>query len=149
MGISDILSENMVLAHVEAENKRGLLEKLSGFVAEKENLDKNLIFEAILERENLGSTGYGDGVAFPHARINGLNKVIAVFARLNKGVDYDSLDNHPVDLIGFLLSPEKSGEDHLQSLAVMSRVLKDADTCRKIREAKTAHEIYVALQKQN
>ncbi len=147
MGISDILSENMVLAHVEAENKRGLLEKLSGFVAEKENLDKNLIFEAILERENLGSTGYGDGVAFPHARINGLNKVIAVFARLNKGVDYDSLDNHPVDLIGFLLSPEKSGEDHLQSLAVMSRVLKDADTCRKIREAKTAHEIYVALQK--
>ena len=147
MGISDILSENMVLAHVEAENKRGLLEKLSGFVAEKENLDKNLIFEAILERENLGSTGYGDGVAFPHARINGLNKVIAVFARLNKGVDYDSLDNHPVDLIGFLLSPEKSGEDHLQSLAVMSRVLKDADTCRKIRVAKTAHEIYVALQK--
>lgn len=147
MGISDILSENMVLAHVEAENKRGLLEKLSGFVAEKENLDKNLIFEAILERENLGSTGYGDGVAFPHARINGLNKVIAVFARLNKGVDYDSLDNHPVDLIGFLLSPEKSGEDHLQSLAVMSRVLKDVDTCRKIREAKTAHEIYVALQK--
>ncbi len=147
MGISDILSEDMVLAHVEAENKRGLLEKLSGFVAEKENLDKNLIFEAILERENLGSTGYGDGVAFPHARINGLNKVIAVFARLNKGVDYDSLDNHPVDLIGFLLSPEKSGEDHLQSLAVMSRVLKDADTCRKIREAKTAHEIYVALQK--
>ena len=147
MGISDILSENMVLAHVEAENKRGLLEKLSGFVAEKENLDKNLIFEAILERENLGSTGYGDGVAFPHARINGLNKVIAVFARLNKGVDYDSLDNHPVDLIGFLLSPEKSGEGHLQSLAVMSRVLKDADTCRKIREAKTAHEIYVALQK--
>lgn len=147
MGISDILSENMVLAHVEAENKRGLLEKLSGFVAEKENLDKNLIFEAILERENLGSTGYGDGVAFPHARINGLNKVIAVFARLNKGVDYDSLDNHPVDLIGFLLSPEKSGEDHLQSLAVMSRVLKDADTCRKIREVKTAHEIYVALQK--
>ena len=87
MGISDILSEDMVLAHVEAENKRGLLEKLSGFVAEKENLDKNLIFEAILERENLGSTGYGDGVAFPHARINGLNKVIAVFARLNKGVD--------------------------------------------------------------
>ena len=147
MGISDILSENMVLAHVEAENKRGLLEKLSGFVAEKENLDKNLIFEAILERENLGSTGYGDGVAFPHARINGLNKVIAVFARLNKGVDYDSLDNHPVDLIGFLMSPEKSGEDHLQSLAVMSRVMKDADTCRKIREAKTAHEIYVALQK--
>lgn len=147
MGISDILAEDMVLAGVEAGNKRGLLEQLSAFVAEKENIDKNSIFEAILERENLGSTGYGDGIAFPHARIEGLDKVIAVFARLDKGIDYDSLDSHPVDLIAFLLSPEKSGEDHLQALAVMSRVLKDAETCRKIREAKSAHEIYLALQK--
>ncbi len=147
MGISDILSEDMVLAGVEAGNKRGLLEQLSAFVAEKENIDKNSIFEAILERENLGSTGYGDGIAFPHARIEGLDKVIAVFARLDKGIDYDSLDSHPVDLIAFLLSPEKSGEDHLQALAVMSRVLKDEETCRKIREAKSAHEIYLALQK--
>lgn len=147
MGISDILSEDMVLAGVEAGNKRGLLEQLSAFVAKKENIDKNSIFEAILERENLGSTGYGDGIAFPHARIEGLDKVIAVFARLDKEIDYDSLDSHPVDLIAFLLSPEKSGEDHLQALAVMSRVLKDAETCRKIRKAKSAHEIYLALQK--
>ena len=95
----------------------------------------------------MGSTGYGDGVAFPHARIEGLDKVIAVFARLDKGVDYESFDSHPVDLVAFLLSPEKSGEDHLKALAVMSRVLKDEETCRKIREAKSAHEIYVALQK--
>lgn len=147
MGISDILSEDMVLAGVEAGNKRGLLEQLSAFVAEKENIDKNSIFEAILERENLGSTGYGDGIAFPHARIEGLDKVIAVFARLDKGIDYDSLDSHPVDLIAFLLSPEKSGEDHLQALAIMSRILKDEETCRKIREANSAHEIYLALQK--
>lgn len=147
MEISEILSEDMVLANVEAENKRSLLEKLSSYVAEKENMDKNPIFEAILERENLGSTGYGDGVAFPHARIDGLNKVITVFARLDKGVDYDSLDSHPVDLVAFLLSPEKSGEDHLRALAVMSRVLKDEETCRKIRTAKSAHEIYLALQK--
>ncbi len=147
MEISEILSEDMVLANVEAENKRSLLEKLSSYVAEKENMDKNPIFEAILERENLGSTGYGDGVAFPHARIDGLNKVITVFARLDKGVDYDSLDSHPVDLVAFLLSPEKSGEDHLRALAVMSRVLKDEETCRQIRTAKSAHEIYLALQK--
>lgn len=147
MEISEILSEDMVLANVEAENKRSLLEKLSSYVAEKENMDKNPIFEAILERENLGSTGYGDGVAFPHARIDGLNKVITVFARLAKGIDYDSLDSHPVDLVAFLLSPEKSGEDHLRALAVMSRVLKDEETCRQIRAAKSAHEIYLALQK--
>ena len=110
-------------------------------------MDKNPIFEAILERENLGSTGYGDGVAFPHARIDGLDKVITVFARLAQGVDYDSLDNHSVDLVAFLLSPEKSGEDHLRALAVMSRVLKNEETCRQIRAAKSAHEIYLALQK--
>ncbi len=147
MEISEILSEDMVLANVEAESKRSLLEKLSAYVAEKENMDKNPIFEAILERENLGSTGYGDGVAFPHARIDGLDKVITVFARLAQGVDYDSLDNHPVDLVAFLLSPEKSGEDHLRALAVMSRVLKNEETCRQIRAAKSAHEIYLALQK--
>ena len=147
MEISEILSEDMVLANVEAESKRSLLEKLSAYVAEKENMDKNPIFEAILERENLGSTGYGDGVAFPHARIDGLDKVITVFARLAQGVDYDSLDNHSVDLVAFLLSPEKSGEDHLRALAVMSRVLKNEETCRKIRAAKSAHEIYLALQK--
>ena len=147
MEISEILSEDMVLANVEAESKRSLLEKLSAYVAEKENMDKNPIFEAILERENLGSTGYGDGVAFPHARIDGLDKVITVFARLAQGVDYDSLDNHTVDLVAFLLSPEKSGEDHLRALAVMSRVLKNEETCRQIRAAKSAHEIYLALQK--
>ncbi|MCI5635201.1 MAG: PTS sugar transporter subunit IIA [Alphaproteobacteria bacterium] len=147
MEISEILSEDMVLANVEAESKRSLLEKLSAYVAEKENMDKNPIFEAILERENLGSTGYGDGVAFPHARIDGLDKVITVFARLAQGVDYDSLDNHSVDLVAFLLSPEKSGEDHLRALAVMSRVLKNEETCRQIRAAKSAHEIYLALQK--
>ena len=147
MEISEILSEDMVLANVEAESKRSLLEKLSAYVAEKENMDKNPIFEAILDRENLGSTGYGDGVAFPHARIDGLDKVITVFARLAQGVDYDSLDNHSVDLVAFLLSPEKSGEDHLRALAVMSRVLKNEETCRQIRAAKSAHEIYLALQK--
>ena len=147
MEISEILSEDMVLANVEAESKRSLLEKLSAYVAEKENMDKNPIFEAILERENLGSTGYGDGVAFPHARIDGLDKVITVFARLAQGVDYDSLDNHSVDLVAFLLSPEKSGEDHLRALAVMSSVLKNEETCRQIRAAKSAHEIYLALQK--
>ena len=147
MEISEILSEDMVLANVEAESKRSLLEKLSAYVAEKENMDKNPIFEAILERENLGSTGYGDGVAFPHARIDGLDKVITVFARLAQGVDYDSLDNHSVDLVAFLLSPEKSGEDHLRALAVMSRVLKNEETCLQIRAAKSANEIYLALQK--
>ncbi len=146
MNISDILSEDMVLIDVDADGKRHLLEELANVVSERQNLDRNVVFEAILERENLGSTGYGNGVAFPHARIDGLNHNIAAFVRLNKAVDYDALDGKDVDLLAFLISSEQNGEDHLQALAAFSRVLKNDDICRKIRTAKTAHEIYVALQ---
>ena len=146
MNISDILSEDMVLLDITADNKRQLLEKLAELVAERKGLDRNIVFEAILERENLGSTGYGDGVAFPHARIDGVKHNITAFVRLDKAVDYDTLDGKDVDLLAFLISSEQNGEDHLQALAAFSRVLKNDVICRKIRTAKSAHEIYVALQ---
>lgn len=147
MEVSDILSENMVLAGVSAESKRNLLEKLAQYAAEKAQLDKNDIFEAIWERENLGSTGYGNGVAFPHARMKGTEKVISVVARLEQAVDFDSLDGKPVDIVAFMISPEDRGEDHLQVLATLSRVLKNKDTCDLIRQARNVHEIYVAFHK--
>ena len=147
MGISDILSEDMILTEVEASNKRHLLEEISTYIARKESIDKNTIFEAVWERENLGSTGYGNGVAFPHARINGLKHVMAVFVRLDKPLDYDALDGQPVDMVAFMISPENSGDDHLRTLAEFSRVLKNAGICQAIRNAKGAHEIYIALQK--
>ncbi len=147
MGISDILSEDMILTEVAADSKRHLLEQIAAFVAEREGLDKNAVFEAVLERENLGSTGYGNGVAFPHARLEGLNGVITVFVRLSQPIDYDSLDHKPVDMVAFMISPENSGDDHLRTLAIFSRVLKDADICKAIRSAKNAHEIYSALHK--
>ena len=146
MNISDVLSEDMVLVDVDADNKRHLLEKLAEVISERQNLDRNAVFEAILERENLGSTGYGNGVAFPHARIDGLKHNIAAFVRLNKAVDYDALDNKDVDLLAFLISSEQNGEDHLQALAAFSRALKNEVICQKVRSAKTPHEIYVALQ---
>ena len=147
MIISDILSEDMVFTEMKAESKRQLLEDISALVADKKGLDKNSIFEAIWERENLGSTGYGKGVAFPHARMSGLNKIVTVFARLQNALDYDTPDNTDVDLVAMMISPENSGDDHLKTLAAFSRVLKDNDVCREIRNAKSAHEIYVALQK--
>ena len=147
MEVSDILSEDMILADLNADSKRNLLEQLATVVADKCSLDRNAVFEAILERENLGSTGYGNGVAFPHARISGINKRVTAFVRLNKGIDYDALDGKNVDLLAFLVSSEQNGEDHLQALATFSRVLKNDDVCRQIREAKTAHEIYMALQR--
>ena len=146
MNISDVLSEDMVLVDVDADSKRHLLEKLAEVISERQNLDRNAVFEAILERENLGSTGYGNGVAFPHARIDGLRRNVAAFVRLNKAVDYDALDNKNVDLLAFLISSEQNGEDHLQALAAFSRALKNDVICQKVRSAKTPHEIYVALQ---
>ncbi|MBR3676757.1 MAG: PTS sugar transporter subunit IIA [Alphaproteobacteria bacterium] len=146
MGISDILSEDMILTEVEASSKRHLLEEISTYIARKEGIDKNTIFEAVLERENLGSTGYGNGVAFPHARINGLKHIMSVFVRLDKPLDYDALDGQPVDMVAFMISPENSGDDHLRTLAAFSRVLKNAEICESVRKAKGPHEIYVALQ---
>lgn len=147
MSISDVLSEAMILTEVAADSKRHLLEQISEFVAERKGLDKSSVFEAVLERENLGSTGYGNGVAFPHARLEGLKNVVAVFARLKTPIDYDALDGNPVDMVAFMISPENSGDDHLRTLAIFSRVLKNAEICRQIRLAKNAHEIYSAMQK--
>lgn len=147
MGISDILSEKLVLANVIADSKRGLLEMLSEFAADKVSADSGEIFEAIWERENLGSTGYGEGVAFPHARINGLEQTLAVVASLSQPVDFDSLDGKPVDVVAFTISPENSGDDHLKVLATLSRILKNEEICATIRKSGSAHEIYKALQK--
>jgi len=145
MEISDVLSEDMILTDYTADSKRQLLEGISSFIAQKKHFDKSAVFEAMLERENLGSTGYGNGVAFPHARIQGLDKIVTVFVRLNKAIDYDAMDSKPVDLLAVMVSPENSGDDHLRTLSAFSRTMKNENTCEAIRHAKSAHEIYVAL----
>ncbi len=147
MNISDVLSEDMVLIDVDADSKRRVLEHIADCAAAQFILDRNAVFEALWERENLGTTGYGGGAAFPHARLAGLTKTVSGFVRLNRPIDYDAMDNKQVDLLAFLLSPEHSGEDHLQALAVFSRVLKNTATCHDIRQARTASEVYRLLQK--
>lgn len=146
MNISDILSEDRVLVDFPAETKRSLLENLAALIADKENLDKSAVFEALWERENLGSTGYGGGIAFPHARIEGLSSVLTMIVRLNAPIDFDAADGQPVDIIAFMVSPENSGEDHLRVLAELSRLLKSEMVCTQIRQARGAHDIYLALQ---
>ena len=97
MNIADIISKDAVLDNLQAANKRELVQILSERVAALSGLDERAVFDAVWERENLGSTGYGEGVAFPHARIEGLDKVCGMFARLEEPVDFDSLDGKPVD----------------------------------------------------
>lgn len=140
-----ILSEDSVFPCVEAESKRRIFEYAAKFLAEKENLDEAKIFEALWERENLGSTGYGEGIAVPHARIEGVNRVSALFLRLKEEIDFDSRDGKGVDLVAVVISPEQSGGDHLQALSAFSRVLKNSENCQKLRLAKSAHEIYLIL----
>ena len=147
MDISDILSEDVILTNLASDSKRHLLEQVSSFIADKYRLDKSVIFEALLERENLGSTGYGNGVAFPHARINGLDKVITTFVRLDVPVEYDAVDSKAVDLLAFIISPENNGNDYLQTVAVCSRLLKNEDVCSAVRGARSVHDIYLALNK--
>ncbi len=145
MKISDILSVDAIFAEVKTSTKRQFLKDLSEKAARITKLDEKILAEAIMERENLGSTGYGKGTAFPHARIESAQSVKAVFARLSSPIDFNSVDSKPVDLVFLLISPENNGADHLTALATLSRVLKDDEICDKLRTAKSKEEIYAIL----
>lgn len=145
MKISDILSKDAIFSEVDADSKRLFLQELSAKASKIVRVDERTLAEAIMERENLGSTGYGKGTAFPHARVDGAKEVTAFFARLSTAIDFDAIDNKPVDLVFMLVSPETDGADHLTALATLSRVLKNDETCAKLRNAKSKEEIYAIL----
>ena len=147
MNISDIMTSDCVVVVNKAESKRQLLQSLSEAASKISGINDRTIFDALLERENLGSTGFGHGTALPHARIKEVQKVYGLFAKVNHPVDFESVDNQPVDLVFLLLSPENSGADHLTALASTSRILKDENTCKELRKASTAQELYSILSK--
>ena len=145
MKISDIMSVDSVLLSVKAKNKRQLLQELSQFAAGITKVNDRTIFDALLERENLCSTGFGNGTALPHGRLPELDKVYVFFARLATPVDFDAIDGKPVDTLFLLLSPESSGADHLTALAQVSRLLKDSAMVDKLRDATDKEEVYALL----
>ncbi len=145
MKISEIMSVNSVMLSLKAGSKRQLLQELARKASELTGINERTVFDTILERENLGSTGFGGGTALPHGRLSELNKVCGIFARLSTAIDFDAVDNKPVDTVFLLLSPESSGADHLTALAQISRVLKDENNCTKLRAAKSNEEVYALL----
>lgn len=145
MNIEDLLSADCIIADFKASSKKQAIQSLARHMARKLDIDDRLVFEKLLEREKLGSTGVGKGVAIPHARIEGLNKITGLFARLASPTDFDSVDEHPVDLIFMLLAPADAGADHLQALAAVSRLLRDETVCRKLRVTKDANALYAML----
>ncbi|MDR1026090.1 MAG: PTS sugar transporter subunit IIA [Lactobacillus sp.] len=148
MKISNIMSEKSVFTNVDAENKRQLLQELASIASTESGIDERIIFDTLLERENLGSTGFGGGTALPHARIKDADKVLAFFIKTNSAVDFDAVDGKPVNLFFLLISPEDSGADHLTALALTSRILKDEEICSKIRKTSDKEEIYSLLVQQ-
>ena len=145
MEISDLLTPNSVIANLHATSKKQALQELAKRAAELVGEHERVIFDVLLERERLGTTGVGGGVAIPHGKLPRLPRLVGVFARLEKPVDFESIDEQPVDLIFMLLAPASAGADHLKALARVSRLLRDRKMCEKLRGSDTADALYALL----
>jgi len=145
MEISDLLAVESVIADFRVTSKKQALQEISRHAADISGQDERAIFDILLEREQLGTTGVGDGLAIPHGRLPGLEKIHGFFARLEKPIDFDSIDDRPVDLIFLLLVPEGAGADHLKALARISRILRSPSFCEKLRGANNRDALFALL----
>ena len=145
MTLDAIIDKQSVLANLKAQNKKQLLQELSQALAARLAIDHRVIFETLLKREKLGSTGIGQGIAIPHGKMATLSRVYGLFARLAAPIDFDSVDGQPVDLVFVLLAPEHAGADHLKALARISRLLRDPAVVAKLRGTDDAEGLYAIL----
>jgi PTS system nitrogen regulatory IIA component len=149
MNISDLLAPDAIFPTLKAQSKKQLLQELSARAHQITRLPERRIFETLVERERLGTTGVGAGIAIPHGRIAEAKSIAGVFARLETPIDYEAVDSQPVDLVFMLLAPEDAGADHLKALARVSRLLRNAATCEKLRATPSAEALYAILTAQN
>jgi PTS system nitrogen regulatory IIA component len=145
MELADILSEESVIVCSGLTTKREVLERLAEQAAKATGQDARAIFEAVYDRELLGSTGLGNGIAIPHGKFAGIPGVTAVFAKLSEPVDFDSVDDQPVDLLMLLLAPMGAGADHLKALARVARILRTESVVDDLRRASDAARIHAIL----
>jgi nitrogen PTS system EIIA component len=141
--IADIMTPEGVILDVKScRSKRQVLRELAREAARLEGLDEQRLLDALMEREKLGTTGIGHGIAIPHARLDELDHMVGVFARLDQPVDFESLDDEPSDLIFLLLAPNAADTDSLKALARISRVLRNPGTRRRLREEQDRKQVY-------
>lgn len=145
MEILDFLTSSNVFIDVKAKSKKQVLQFLSDEAAKSTDIDQRDIFDALLERERLGSTGVGKGIAIPHAKFKGLTKIVGMFVKLRQEVDFESIDDKPVDLIFLLMVPENAGADHLTALARISRFMRDSQNIDGIHGAENIDSLYAVL----
>ena len=149
MELSELLDQRGVVAGLKAGSKKQVLQELAQRAAEVTALGEREIFEVLLQRERLGTTGVGRGIAIPHGKLKGLDRLHGLFARLDAPVDFDAIDDEPVDLVFLLLAPEGAGADHLKALARISRLLRDQTVCAKLRGSEDSDAIYALLTEES
>jgi len=145
MELSKLLIPGAVRVVGQLTSKKRLFQELGELVFSAYGLSAGTALDGLQERESLGPTGVGHGIALPHARLEDLSKIIGVFLRLEKPLDYDSVDRQPVDLVFGLFAPKDSGVDHLKALALVSRTMRDPDTCAKLRANSDAGKLHAIL----
>ncbi len=141
----ELITPASIIANLRAGNKKQALQELARKAAELTGQHERMIFDVLLERERLGTTGVGQGIAIPHGKLSSLGRVYGIFARLERAIDFDAIDEQPVDLMFLLLAPEQAGADHLKALARVSRLLRDNSVCEKLRGSTSADAIYALL----
>jgi PTS system nitrogen regulatory IIA component len=145
MEIADILQPRAIVPHLRAANKKQALQEIAKRAAEITGESERAVLDVLIERERLGTTGVGAGIAIPHGKLPGLKRLYGVFARLETPVDFESIDEQPVDLMFLLLAPSGAGADHLKALARVSRLLRDRAVCEKLRGSDSAEALFALL----
>ena len=145
MPLTDLVTPNAIMPALKVNNKKQAIAELAAKAAVLTGQSERDILEILLQREKLGSTGVGNGVAIPHGKLPKLGKLFGLFARLDRAVDFEALDNQPVDLVFLLLAPEAAGADHLKALARVARLLRDPEIARRLRESSDTDALYAVL----
>ena len=145
MPLTDLVTPNAIIPALKVNGKKQAIQELSARAAKLTGQSERLIFETLTQREKLGSTGVGNGIAIPHGKLPKLEKLSGLFARLERPIDFESLDGQPVDLIFLLLAPEGAGADHLKALARVARLLRDPATVARLRESRDADALHAVL----
>jgi PTS system nitrogen regulatory IIA component len=145
MKILDVLQEESIISELRATDKKGVLEELTAPVAKASGINQEEMVRVLLERERLGSTGVGDGIAIPHGKLKSLESLLVGFGRSHKGVDFEAIDGKPAYLFFLLMAPENSTGAHLRMLARISRLLKDSSFRERLMTAADRHKLYIAI----
>jgi nitrogen PTS system EIIA component len=145
MPLTDLVAPNAVVPALKVNGKKQAIQELAAKAAKLTGQNERVIYETLMQREKLGSTGVGHGIAIPHGKMPKLEKLFGLFARLDRAIDFEALDGQPVDLIFLLLAPEAAGADHLKALARVARLVRDGDVVRKLRDSRDAEALYAVL----